>query len=58
MAMWRKQISELVRKREMLALISDYIQLQERYVESRLRSNKRLLNYAKRIWSMRRKESS
>ncbi|XP_034105169.1 uncharacterized protein LOC117568555 [Drosophila albomicans] len=49
--LWNKQIGELVRKRNMLALIGEYVELQEKYVDSRLRSNKMLIELAKAVWS-------
>lgn len=47
LALWSKQIGELVRKRQMLALIGEYIELQEEYVVSKLQSNKKMLKIAK-----------
>ncbi|KAM8713997.1 hypothetical protein ACLKA7_014197 [Drosophila subpalustris] len=46
LAIWSKQISELMRKRDLLALIGEYIELQEQYVVSKLRSNKKMLKNA------------
>ncbi|KAL7737054.1 hypothetical protein ACLKA6_005275 [Drosophila palustris] len=46
LAIWSKQIGELMRKRDLLALIGEYIELQEQYVVSKLRSNKKMLKNA------------
>ncbi|EDW09435.2 uncharacterized protein Dmoj_GI19035, isoform D [Drosophila mojavensis] len=54
-AMWSKQVENLLRKREMLSLIREYIVLQERYVSSRLTTNKRLLAHAKYLQVTRKR---